>query len=116
MIHEYRDLIESALAYSGGTHDFADVVAMVASGRGQLWPGKTSVGVTEIIEYPRKRVLHCFLAAGDLDELLVMMEYAKQWGYAQGCQSMTMSGRMGWQRVLDKHGWDTVLVTMETPI
>jgi hypothetical protein len=29
---------------------------------------------------------------------------------------MTMSGRMGWQRVLNKHGWKPVFVTMETPL
>lgn len=113
-IHDYREMIEAALAYGGGTHTFDDVVDLVLSGRAQLWPGEAAVGVTEIVVYPRKRVLHCFLAAGEMDELLVMMDYAKQWGASQGCSGMTMSGRMGWQRVLNKHGWKPVLVTMET--
>ena len=115
-IHDYRDLIESALAYSGGTHTFEDVAELVATGRAQLWPGEKSVGVTEIVLYPKKKVLHIFIAAGDMDELLVMMEYAKRWGAGQGCQSVTMSGRTGWQRVLNKHGWKQVFVTMESPV
>jgi hypothetical protein len=116
MIDQYREMIESAMSYGGGTHTFEDVRELVAIGKAQLWPGKTSVGVTEIIQFPRKKTLNCWLAAGDLDELLVMMQCAKEWGAAQGCDTMTMSGRMGWQRVLNKHGWRPVLVTMETPI
>lgn len=116
MIERYREMIDSALAYSGGTHTFEDVQELVATGKAQLWPGNASVGVTEIVAFPRKKTLNCWLAAGDLDELLVMMQYAKEWGAAQGCDAMTMSGRMGWQRVLNKHGWKPVFVTMETPL
>ena len=109
-------MIESALAYSGGTHTFDDVVEMVIAGKAQIWPAPRGVAITEIIEYPRKRVLHVFLAAGELDQLTDMIDSAREWGLTQGCTSMTMSGRMGWQRVLDKHGWKPVLVTMERPI
>lgn len=116
MIEQYREMIDSALAYSGGTHTFEDVVDLVASGRAQLWPAERGVAVTEIIVYPRKRVLHIFLAAGEMDQLLDMIESAEQWGRTQGCTSLTMSGRMGWQRVLNKQGFKPVLVTMEREI
>ena len=112
-IHDYRELIESALAYSGGTHEFADVVELVATGKAQLWPAPRGVAITEIIVYPRKRVLHCFLAAGELDQIIDMIDSAVAWGKAQGCASLTLSGRMGWQRVLDRHGFKPVLVTLE---
>jgi hypothetical protein len=116
MIERYRDMIDSALAYSGGTHTFEDVQELVATGKAQLWPAERGVAVTEIIVYPRKRVLHIFLAAGEMDQLLDMIESAAQWGRTQGCTSLTMSGRMGWQRVLDKQGFKPVLVTMERAI
>ncbi len=115
-IHDYREMIEAALEYGGGTHTFKDVVDLVATGRAQFWPGAASVGVTEIVVFPRKKTLNCWLAAGDMDELMVMMQYAKEWGSSQGCDAMTMSGRMGWQRVLNKHGWKPVLVTMEVAV
>ncbi len=116
LIGSYRTLIESALEYSGGTHTFDDVVQMVVEAKAQLWPAPRGVAITEIIEYPQKRVLHVFLYAGDLDQALEMVDSAEAWGRTQGCTSMTMSGRFGWQRVLDKHGWKPVLVTMEKPI
>ena len=112
-IHDYRELIEAALDYGGGTHTFEDVVAMVAEGRAQLWPAPRGVAITEIIVYPRKRVLHIWLASGEMDQLLDMIDSAEQWGRTRGCTSLTMSGRIGWQRVLDKHGFKPVLVTME---
>ena len=112
-IHDYREMIESALAYGGGTHTFEDVVDLVLSGRAQLWPAPRGVAITEIIAYPRKRVLHCFLAAGEMDQILDMIDSAVEWGRTQSCTSLTLSGRSGWQRVLDKHGFKPVLVTME---
>jgi hypothetical protein len=115
-IHDYRELIESALEYSGGTHEFEDVVEMVSSGRAQLWPAPRGVAITEIVLYPRKRVLHCFLASGDMDQILDMIDSAVAWGRTQDCTALTLAGRLGWQRVLSKHGFTPVLVTMERDI
>jgi hypothetical protein len=109
-------MIESALVYSGGTHTFQDVADMVLAGKAQIWPAPRGVAITEIIEYPQKRVLHVFLGAGELDQLLDMIKSAEDWGRTQGCTSLTMSGRLGWQRVLDKHGFKPVLITMEREV
>lgn len=113
IIEANRKHIEAALEYGGGTHTFDDVAAMILDGRLQLWPGPRGCAVTEIISYPRKKVLHCFLAGGEMDQILDMIESAIAWGKTQGCTSLTLSGRMGWQRVLDKHGFKPVMVTME---
>jgi len=113
MIDQHRHHIEAALKYSGGTHTFEDVKRMVMDGKAQLWPAPRGCAVTEIIQYPRKRVLHCFLAAGELDQITDMIESAKAWGIAQGCESLTLSGRHGWKRALAPRGFKPVLVTME---
>lgn len=113
---DYRALIESALAYSGGTHEFADIVDGVVSGRMQLWPADRGVAVTEIVEYPRKRVLHVFLAAGEMDQLIDMIGDAERWGFAHGCKYVTVAGRTGWRRVLGKHGWRESVAVMEKEI
>jgi hypothetical protein len=113
LIEANRHHIEAALEYSGGTHVYEDVEAAILSGRMQLWPGSKSMAVTEIVEYPRKRVLNCFLAAGDMDEIVDMISSAAAWGRAQGCESLTLSGRKGWERVLSPHGFKPVMLTME---
>lgn len=116
-IHDYREQIENALEYSGGTHLFEDVVEGVKTGKMQMWPHPNgSVAITEVICYPRKKVIHVFLAAGEMDDLLDMIDAAAAWGRSQGCTGMTMAGRHGWSRVLDKHGWKSVLTVMERKI
>jgi hypothetical protein len=112
-MEEYRKLIEAALEYSGGTHNFDDIVSGVKSGHMQLWPTLKACAVTEIVVYPRKKVLHVFLAAGDLDQITDAIGVVEDWGKAQGCESLTMNGRYGWQRVLNKRGWTPTMVTME---
>lgn len=94
----YRGHIEDALVYADATHTYDDVVSMVAAGRAQFWPGPASCIVTEIIDYPRKRVLNLFLAGGTLAELEAMLPFVLDWGRSQGCQSAAFIGRRGWLR------------------
>lgn len=116
IIEANRDLIESALRYSGGTHSFDDISQAVLDGRMQIWPAPKGVAITEIIVYPRAKVLHIFLAAGEMDQLLDMIDAAREWGRSQGCTSLTMTGRPGWERVLGNHGWSRRSITMTREI
>ena len=115
-IDKIRGWIADALAYSGGTHEVEDVLEGIRSGRMQLWPAKRGCAVTEIIEFPRKRVLHVFLAAGEMDQILDMLESAKEWGRQQGCTGFTIAGRKGWKRVLAKHGFVETMTLLEARI
>jgi hypothetical protein len=113
LIEANRHHIEAALGYSNGTHDFESVRAAIEAGTMQLWPAEKSAAVTEIVEYAKKTVINVFLAGGDLDEIARHIDIVAAWGKAQGCDSMTMAGRRGWSRVLDKHGFEPVFVVME---
>lgn len=97
--------IEAALRHAGGTHLFEDIEAMLASGVLQLWPTPKGCIITEIIAFPRKRVVNVFLGGGELDQIMVMHESVIEWAKAQGCDALTMSGRMGWIKPLTAHGW-----------
>ena len=112
----YRDQIESALAYGGETHLFEDVVASVTDGSMQAWGNGDSIAITEVIVFPRKKTLHCFLAAGKASEVIEMIDSAKAWGKSLGCTAFTIAGRKGWRRVLSKHGWKPTLYVMSAPI
>ena len=116
VVEANRKHIEDALAYSGGTHKFDDVKRMIYEGKLQIWPAPRGCAVTEVVEYPQKRVLHIFLAAGDLEQFDDMLESAVAWAKSAGCVGITLSGRFGWQRVLKKHGFKPIQVVMEKPI
>lgn len=108
-----RDWIEAALEYSGGTHDWYDIVFGVLQGNFQLWPKENGALVTEIITYPRKRVLNVFLGGGDLNELASMHEEVIAWAKEQGCTGATISGRKGWERAYAKLGWKPLHTTLQ---
>lgn len=90
--------IEAALEYSQGTHTADDVLQQISTGELQLWPGQDSVVITQIITFPRKKVLHIFLAGGNQKELKEMDPYVVQWAKDQGCTALTFTGRLGWAR------------------
>jgi len=115
-LDECRAFLEPALEYSGGTHEWEDIAEGVHSTRMQLWANERGAAITEILEYPRKRVLNVFLAGGDMDQILEMLDSAKAWGAQQGCDAIMMSGRKGWLRVLNKHGWEERFSTMASEI
>lgn len=111
-VAKYRSQIEAALKHGGGTHTFEDVVQMLYEGRAQAWVNGDSIAITEIVYFPRKRALHCFLAGGNMREIIEMMPSAAQFGADHGCTDFTIAGRRGWQRVLRRYGWSPRMMVM----
>lgn len=107
-----RGWIESALAYSGGTHDFFDIVRGVMSGHMQLWAGPDGCAVTEITVYPKRKILHVFLAGGKMDQILDFEESAIAFAKLNGCTALSLAGRKGWARVHKDRGWKEAHVVM----
>lgn len=97
-----RQHVEAALEYSGGTHNFDDIVEMVQDNKLQVWPASESIVLTEIIIYPRLKNLHYFLAGGDLIELSRMRPMIESWGKSLGCTRVTLAGRKGWAKTFLK--------------
>ena len=101
-LERLRQHVEAALEYSGGTHQFEDVLEMVAKNQLQVWPATQSIVLTEIIVYPRLKNLHYFLAGGDLDELSRMRPMIESWGKSLGCTRVSLAGRRGWAKTFLK--------------
>jgi hypothetical protein len=94
--------VAAALEYSGGTHKIEDIAEGISRGQFQLWAGRDSAVVTEIIVYPQLKDLHYFLAGGDLDELRMMRPIIESWGKEIGCSRVSLAGRKGWERTFLK--------------
>lgn len=107
-----RGWIEAALAYSGGTHTFEDVARGIAEGRMQLWDAPDGCCVTEIVEYPRKRVLNGFLAGGEMGQVLDIIPSIETWARLQGCDATELTGRRGWTRVFAPMGYRETATTL----
>ena len=107
-----RPWIEAALDRGGNTHDFEDIVQAVQSGFMQFWPAPDACAVTEMLVYPKKKVLHVFLAGGNMDTIIDMDESAKDFAKFNGCSGMTIAGRKGWIRMLKHKGYVPTFFTL----
>ncbi len=107
--------ISDALEYAGGTHTLEDVRQAVRHGKLQLWPGVHSAVLTEILDTPRQRELHFFLAGGNLDEIKSGYPHVLSWARSVGCTRATFVGRPGWLRTFltREEGWTAPTINMQ---
>lgn len=109
--------IESALEYSLDTHDIQDIQNDLVNNKLQLWPGEKSVIVTQILEYPKKRVMHVFLAGGDIKDIESRTDGITAWAKLIGCNTITLTGRPGWVKsFLKNKGYKTTQVYLSKEI
>ena len=106
--------LEKALELSGGEYSVGDVVQEVLRGDAQSWATEHAWIITRVIDAPRLKTLHFWLASGEMDEVLELSERVMDWARSIGCAKATMHGRLGWVRVLKKTGWSAIpLVALE---
>ena len=104
------DKIREALEYGHGTHTVQDLMTEVEQGHARAWVEQDNVIIARIEEYPQKRILCFWLAAGELEPLLEMAKEVYEWGREEGCDMARMIGRRGWKKPLQEHGWGVSLV------
>ena len=100
-IKEYKrceQYLEAALEYAHGAYDIETIFEGLMDGSLELWPSENAGAVTQIVEYPRKKILHIFLAGGDIEELKVLYTHVELYARQIGCQAITLTGRPGWAK------------------
>lgn len=111
-------LLEEPIARSQGCYLPEDVLQALALGLMDLWlaaKGEEIVAayVTEIVHFPRKRMLRATFAGGaphTMDEWLEPMVRALEEGAkACGCAGMMAMGRRGWTKVVEGKEVATVI-------
>ena len=108
----YRPMIEAALRYAAETYAYEDVVNAVQTGEMFFWPAQESFLVTEVAQFPRKRTLHIFLAGGKLSEVKSMDESLVAYATYLDCDSISLSGRPGWEKALGDLGYKKIHTTL----
>ena len=96
--------VEAALRHGAGEYLAIDVRGYCEAGTWQLWiatrPGELiGAALTEVVDYPRRRILFLHLAGAQEGEALApLWEMARRWARDLGCDAMRFVGRPGWQR------------------
>jgi len=104
--------LREALRRGGDTHTLGDVVRLIDSGDAQLWEEGDAVIVTEVHQTPRKRLIHFWLATGDLASVVALSHRILGWARAEGYDGATLTGRRGWERALRDDGWELTMTMM----
>jgi hypothetical protein len=101
-----KPINERAIPQLQGTHTIEDIALMVGSGALHLWVGDKSAVLTEFIQFPRMKIINCFIGAGEFDEVMRLVE-AKIIPFARqnGCSRLQGGGRDGWRRKLDGYSY-----------
>jgi hypothetical protein len=102
---ELRRRVEIALAEGGDVMTFDDMIELARAGRIQLWADDESVVATEIMVYPRKKVLNLFLAAGRLPAVMAWHPKLTQFCHDNEVDLMVAFGAPGWGRIGRRNGW-----------
>jgi hypothetical protein len=111
-----KPLIEEALEYNDGEYTSSDIKKMVEDGDMQLWlfhkeDGLAGCGVTQLIDFPLKRICLIVLLAGrDFSEWERYIGVVENWAVSNGCSSIELRGRKGWERVLKD--WKKINIVM----
>lgn len=108
-------LLAKTLEYCDGRYETIDIYKFLKDRDMQLWVSynddkKMAVAcVTEIIQYPRKKVMNIvFLAGIESETWLHCCENLKAFALSHGCQSVYGYGRKGWEKVSKPLGFKPI--------
>jgi len=105
MRERYLAMVERALEGMGGTHTFQDILEAIEDGRMQSFAINNTWAITQVIDFPRKRVLEIFLVVGDMAEAEKLHDEVLAYGKSIGCQVARTFGRDGWAKQARARGW-----------
>lgn len=99
-------LLAKALKAGGDTHSLEDILSEIKSGHKQSFAlGKTWV-ITQVLDFPRRRVLELFLVVGHGDDLPALEEQITEYARSIGADFIRTSGRPGWKKHAKQMGWE----------
>jgi hypothetical protein len=118
-----REFITDVCAHTHGRYEPEDVLDELCAGVSHLWVAfedKNILGavVTNIMNYPRKRVLNCPFVTGDdfkswKDPMLALL---RRFAADHGCACLESTARLGWARVFKDDGYEALWQTFELPL
>jgi hypothetical protein len=108
-----RGWIEAALAHSPGFETIEDVEKLLGSNLYQLWSGDNCAAITSVDRYAQRLVISIIHGGGDKRELIDVLEpKIARFGAEHGCDMIAVTGRRGWIREGERHGYHFGYVTM----
>lgn len=93
------------LKVMGGVYELEDIIDNVKSGKMQGHTEGNSWAVTQVIDFPRARVLQVVAVVGDMDAVDVLDGKVQEYARLVGATRIRTFGRNGWKHKAAERGW-----------
>lgn len=103
--HPYHKRLARALERMGGVYTVSDILSAVASGRMQGFTEGESWAVTQVVDFPRARMLEILVAVGALSECRKLHDRIIEYARNNDISLIQAYGRRGWIGDAERHGW-----------
>lgn len=104
-----RTEFEEMLLSSGGFYTVDDILRLVGEGKMQSFAHGDTWVLTQVHEFPRKKVVEISYVIGDMDAVLAIQERINEFAKEIGASLIIASGRPGWEAV-KTDGWKKLSV------
>lgn len=95
-----RERFEKMLEDAGGLYTFEDILDCINSGTMQSFSDGNSWIVTQVHEFPRKKVVEIAYGIGDGEVLLgPLQKEIENFARSIGAEALIATGRFGWDKV-----------------
>lgn len=94
--------LDRVLEKFGGFWSVEDILDNIEKGTMQSFAEGDTWVITQVFDFPRKKVLDITLVYGDLAEARELESKVEEYGRSIGAELITATGRLGWTKEL--HG------------
>lgn len=121
---DVESYVEQGLEHADGKYNAKDIHELIRQEKLILWVvyntekvAPAGCIITEVLQYPRVRVLSVFLLAGDdLSQIMTLLDDLIDYGHSAGCKKMEFYGRSGWEKALKSSGFEKIHIVMRLNI
>lgn len=107
MTRDLKKEFAKMLEAQGGFYTLEDVLSLILQGRMQSFAYKDTWVVTQVHEFPRKKVLDIVFVIGDEEGLHQLEPQLEEYKNLVGADMLSATGRPGWLRKTFP-GWKAV--------
>jgi hypothetical protein len=100
-----EEKLQKILDLMGNTHTVQDIIAEIEAGTMQGFVEEDSWAVTQIHQFPRKRLLEIWMVVGELRNIDTLHARVVSYARETGCDLVRTFGRLGWKPTADRLGW-----------
>lgn len=98
--------LERSCADGRPTHSFLCVRQMILSNEAQLWSTENGCCVTILSTFPLRTIMQVWLLGGDFEEVFeTHADNVERYARNNNCDVLFVTGRRGWVRRLEPHGY-----------